>query len=432
MSPSRTHLARPQHAASRSEPTVSRAAPARPPRSGWWGPGVGAGYFAPVAGTSGPVAEAEADRVAAASAGALGGGIASPETGPRPLPSGLPQDAQAGVAGPGVPLAPAMRAHLEPVVGAPLGGVRVHTGPRAVRAAEGLGAAAYTVGDHLVFGAGQYRPDTAVGRALVAHEAAHAVQQRHGPVRPALQAVSPGPGGTTSSTTPTYTIADVENDLRGLNAGPIRGDAILRQLTGGRWRVRFWNVRGRVGQTLEASRTIVLPPEGVRAANVSTLFHEAIHATRSIRGAGGPASSTVAVWANLEEEMRAQVAEVRFLVAHAHTHPNLIAESSFSDDFPRLTRLNRAQLFDYFKDEAMPLTILGKVTQYQSVLTFFGNNPATMAASTQAVAMLRRVFAMMWPWPSLQPPPPTRRQGPSLLPIRRDFNDRIIRSAEDL
>jgi len=54
---------------------------------------------------------------------------------------------------------------------------QLHTGRHAERAADALGAAAFTVGDDIFFGAGQYRPDTASGQHLIAHEAAHVGQQ---------------------------------------------------------------------------------------------------------------------------------------------------------------------------------------------------------------------------------------------------------------
>jgi hypothetical protein len=79
---------------------------------------------------------------------------------------------------PGRPLGPAARAFFEPRFGQDFSGVRVHTDPRAAASAEAVGALAYTVGRHVVFGAGQYAPGTAAGRRLLAHELAHVVQQR--------------------------------------------------------------------------------------------------------------------------------------------------------------------------------------------------------------------------------------------------------------
>lgn len=56
-------------------------------------------------------------------------------------------------------------------------GVRVHTDTQAAESARSVNALAYTVGSDVVFGAGQYVPQTSVGRRLMAHELAHVVQQ---------------------------------------------------------------------------------------------------------------------------------------------------------------------------------------------------------------------------------------------------------------
>lgn len=56
-------------------------------------------------------------------------------------------------------------------------GVLLHTGARAARSASALQARAYTLGSHIVFGAGQYEPQTQTGRHLLAHELAHVAQQ---------------------------------------------------------------------------------------------------------------------------------------------------------------------------------------------------------------------------------------------------------------
>ena len=66
------------------------------------------------------------------------------------------------------------------------GGVRLHTDGQAAASAAAIGAKAYTIGNHIVFGAGQYRPETAEGRELLAHELAHVVQQNEGVVSPRL------------------------------------------------------------------------------------------------------------------------------------------------------------------------------------------------------------------------------------------------------
>ncbi len=60
------------------------------------------------------------------------------------------------------------------------GRVRIHTDAQAAASARAVGALAYTVGEHIVFGEGQYQQDSAAGRRLLAHELAHTVQQQGG------------------------------------------------------------------------------------------------------------------------------------------------------------------------------------------------------------------------------------------------------------
>jgi hypothetical protein len=72
------------------------------------------------------------------------------------------------------------RAWMEPRFGTRLDTVLVHDDPEAGRRANALVARAYAVGEHLVFGPGEYRPGTDAGRRLIAHELAHVIQQRRG------------------------------------------------------------------------------------------------------------------------------------------------------------------------------------------------------------------------------------------------------------
>jgi hypothetical protein len=55
--------------------------------------------------------------------------------------------------------------------------VRVHADQEAADSAEAIGALAYTVGSHVVFGRGSYEPHLEGGRRLLAHELAHVIQQ---------------------------------------------------------------------------------------------------------------------------------------------------------------------------------------------------------------------------------------------------------------
>jgi hypothetical protein len=64
--------------------------------------------------------------------------------------------------------------------------VRVHSDPLAAAAANAVNAFAFTAGSHLVFGPGQYAPQAASGRELIAHELTHVLQQGKGQA-PAIQ-----------------------------------------------------------------------------------------------------------------------------------------------------------------------------------------------------------------------------------------------------
>jgi len=55
--------------------------------------------------------------------------------------------------------------------------VRIHTDDQAAESARAINALAYTVGRDIVFGQGQYQPNTRAGAKLVAHELAHVLQQ---------------------------------------------------------------------------------------------------------------------------------------------------------------------------------------------------------------------------------------------------------------
>lgn len=77
----------------------------------------------------------------------------------------------------GQPLDPVTRSFMEPRFGRDFSGVRVHTDQKAAESAQGVNARAYTVGRDVVFGAGQYAPQSSSGRRLIAHELTHVVQQ---------------------------------------------------------------------------------------------------------------------------------------------------------------------------------------------------------------------------------------------------------------
>jgi hypothetical protein len=84
------------------------------------------------------------------------------------------------VAAPGLTLPTRLRSDMESRFDADFSSVRVHQGDDAAIAAMSLGAQAFTVGPHLVFGRGYFEPGSEPGRELLAHELAHVIQQRSG------------------------------------------------------------------------------------------------------------------------------------------------------------------------------------------------------------------------------------------------------------
>lgn len=94
---------------------------------------------------------------------------------PASTPASTPTSTPGQPPGPaGEPLPEGLRQTLEQRMGADLSDVRVHQGAEAQAAAQDLGARAFTAGSEIWLGPGESAHDL----ALMAHEAAHVVQQR--------------------------------------------------------------------------------------------------------------------------------------------------------------------------------------------------------------------------------------------------------------
>jgi hypothetical protein len=85
-----------------------------------------------------------------------------------------------------------VRDRLESNLGTDFSGVRVHTSPESDTLNQQLGAKAFTTGSDIFFRQDQYDPHSSSGQQLIAHEAAHVVQQSSG-------AVGGGPGMTVNA-----------------------------------------------------------------------------------------------------------------------------------------------------------------------------------------------------------------------------------------
>ena len=79
--------------------------------------------------------------------------------------------------GSGQPLDTTTRVFMETRFGHDFSQVRMHVNSRATETAQKLNAYAFTVGQDIIFGAGQYEPETSKGKQLLAHELVHVMQQ---------------------------------------------------------------------------------------------------------------------------------------------------------------------------------------------------------------------------------------------------------------
>jgi hypothetical protein len=78
----------------------------------------------------------------------------------------------------GSPLPESVQKDFEERLGQDFSQVRIHTGSRPATTARQLKAKAFTVGNDVVFGQGQFAPNTTAGKRLIAHELTHVGQRR--------------------------------------------------------------------------------------------------------------------------------------------------------------------------------------------------------------------------------------------------------------
>jgi hypothetical protein len=104
--------------------------------------------------------------------GAVVSGVAAPPIVSRVLSGGG-----------GQPLDGSTRQFMESRIGLDFSQVRIHSGEYAAESASAIQARAYTAGEQVVFGRGEYRLQTEDGQRLLAHELAHVGQQRRAGTR---------------------------------------------------------------------------------------------------------------------------------------------------------------------------------------------------------------------------------------------------------
>lgn len=133
---------------------------------------------------------------------------------------------------PGQPLDAGTRSFMEQRFGRDFSQVRLHTDARAAQSASDLNALAYTVGNHITFGLGQYTSNSDRGRHLLAHELSHVVQQGNARScervqRAAQQDGSPLTSCATSSPVPPLDQWSADSTLNGIRSEAIGDNRVL-------------------------------------------------------------------------------------------------------------------------------------------------------------------------------------------------------------
>jgi uncharacterized protein DUF4157 len=152
--------------------------------------------------------------------------------------------------GGGKPLAEPEKTFFESRLRYDFSNVRVHTDARAAESARAINAAAYTIGQNIVFDTPRYVPHAPGGRRILAHELAHVVQQSTGTHAEVIRRQpAPIPPGSTSTpaAAPQFTQSDY--------------DAAVALIATRNARLYGYLQQGRVGSTVRV-RTEHLPVMG--------------------------------------------------------------------------------------------------------------------------------------------------------------------------
>jgi hypothetical protein len=211
-------------------------------------------------------ADEEQENLQTSSAQTDKGGTISPQMEERML-----QLMQGG----GSPLDKETREYFESRFGADFSQVRVHDDTQAAQIAARINARAFTQGQHIFFGQGQYQPQTSSGRDLLAHELTHTIQQGATSAsrrpyqqkriqRSVLQRANGGDGGGPGNDP--YRYSDTEIFLGPLHLTPFKMAGHRGLLYTSRRLFRERNfTRGNPGQ-----RDVWFGSEGVETSNVES------------------------------------------------------------------------------------------------------------------------------------------------------------------
>jgi Domain of unknown function (DUF4157) len=183
-------------------------------------------------GTPCPKCREESRRTGAA------GNIARKEKSSRPPQHFHPDTVRSAVAPltGGNPLPRSERSFFEPRFDTSFEDVRIHTGRAAESAAARLNARAFTLGSNVVFGHGEYQPQSPDGRRLLAHELTHVVQQSSSSAAPEdlqrdvlNQSISPAYAAGLGDSTLQAEVNAVRNALSKPGTGAVGSDTLALQ-----------------------------------------------------------------------------------------------------------------------------------------------------------------------------------------------------------
>ena len=130
--------------------------------------------------------------------------------------------------GGGQPLAGPVRTSMESRFGHDFGRVRIHADQTAGALASSINARAFTLGPDVIFGAGQYAPQSEAGRRLIAHELTHSIQQGQAPRMNEPKPETPAPDPNAESGTRSAVLPPSPSPVQEISAVPAVARTIQR------------------------------------------------------------------------------------------------------------------------------------------------------------------------------------------------------------
>jgi hypothetical protein len=260
---------------------------------------------------------------------------------PGAIPEVTPETQAAidAMRGGGAPLDQQTRAFMEPRFGHNFSQVRIHADARAATVARSLDALAFTVGNDIAFASGQYQPGSDEGRALLAHELTHTIQQTGGAARvqrqtpPDLHGTGTNLGLPTTTQTPSASGSQGGSGRRMISYGSRGQDvADAQQLLNQHGATPPLAVDGIFGPktryaTIEFQKSRGLAPDGI----IGPLTWGALESGAPGPQPPGPQPQPVERWTNEDRAMIAAHIQPGVLTAHQalRIEPDIMA---LSDD----------------------------------------------------------------------------------------------------